>query len=261
VHKYKFPSKDPTMGTTESLPEGEAAATDVHQYPPVSEQGAFHHVSGTSRPDIPSRIWDHDSATPQGLPQSLTKDRLQQQSSKQQPSQQRRPPPPVRPILRLKGAILGGPKTGKRSLLQRLEGKDPFVQIQNSESTDQTNTSLSSVINIPYKPPPNSVAPDRIQLYIQCLHSNSQVDSFFHQRYHSNFLAVLVSPNQEMDESQAILMRLLTLHLDSLGYNTPAPTQDDRHKEQQEEKPDSKDSNEPVCVCILFNFRDLLTRT
>ena len=55
----------------------------------------------------------------------------------------RTPPPPIQKI---KGIILGGPKSGKQILLQRLQGNDPYAK--DSNTTDPTK----DLVVTPYQP-------------------------------------------------------------------------------------------------------------
>ena len=80
---------------------------------------------------------------------------------------------------RMEGVILGVPQTGKRTLMSRLKGVDPFSANRQEKSTEnasnETNKSNPSVI-VPYKPPPESPTWDKIKLRIR--YANSFDESF-----------------------------------------------------------------------------------
>lgn len=233
------------MGTTESVPE------DGGEVPPGGRSSGSTHPHGSQRD--PHRPIISSNGPPR------------QHSSPQQPAEslqrQRRPPPP-KPVLRLEGLIVGGPKTGKCSLLQRLEGKNPFKKDENDEgpeskSSSSAQSSSSSSVVIPFKPPPQSLSPNRIQLYIQGLSSSQHVEDFYkqqqqQQQQQSPFVVILISPKHKLETTQAYLARLLTLHLDAMGYPVASTAS------EKDGGSSSDQQHSPICICILLNFRDLL---
>lgn len=134
-------------------------------------------------------------------------------------------------IKRLNGLILGGPSTGKYTLLQRLKGNDPY------EETNAKKKALSSIM-IPYMPPAEKPSWDRIQLHVRSSRSvQEKVD----------FCVLLTSPRHDIEKTRAFIFNVLNRHMLHLGYS----------KGDGEDEADSNQSVEPVCICILFNFRDL----
>lgn len=139
------------------------------------------------------------------------------------------PKKPTRPITRLSGVLVGGPKVGKRTLLQRLEGIDPFAR-------DANNTDPLSSVTIAYKPPAGMPTWNRIQLQVEKGKPNTfpKVD----------FLLILLRLTHEdaRQEIQNMIFHALETYLHNLGYN--------RNDE-------AKICCAPVCICVLHNFRDL----
>ena len=145
----------------------------------------------------------------------------------------RRRPPPSKPIQRLHGLILGGPKTGKHTLLQRLEGKDPYAEDADLEPP--------SSVTIPYKSPPKETTWDRIllQVGLPTGTTNQKAD----------FVVVLISPKHDLENTKAYLISVLMEFLRQLGYI--------HHQEEGTNQGSSQQQEQPVCVSILFNFCDI----
>jgi hypothetical protein len=235
------------MGTTESLPDETRAAAPSDSHPPSEEHQVGH---GTQSPPRIARN-PPPLPPPSGSPSQRHAPVPYHPSQPNSSPNRRRPPP--KPVLRLEGVLVGGPETGKRTLLQRLQGKDPF----RNDTSDESN-SVSTTI--PYKPPPKSLAPDRVLLHIQCLQNSNQVEAF-HQNHQAHFVVVLVNPKHTLETTRSYLQRLLNLYLDSLGYpvsNTDQQEDGDDGKKVPNTDNLASNDHEPLCVCILFNFRDLL---
>jgi len=165
----------------------------------------------------------HDGAPPSHL----------QQQNVQRPSHPRSASvagTPRRPIRRarhanittLNGLVLGLTGSGKRTLLQRLEGKDPFVDVDGSNNS---NEDPPRDITVPYQPPPNTTVWDRIQLHVE-LKPNEEVPA--------DFCVVLVNPRHDARSLRPYIAKLV-----SMLVKQTAGTQ------------------RPLCLCFLLNFRDL----
>ncbi|KAG7368032.1 hypothetical protein IV203_030775 [Nitzschia inconspicua] len=247
------------MGTTESVPEEEDGVAPANVHPNRTEE---RFSAGLYPSHSPPRNPKEMPMAPSGSPRLRHGTHATQQfpsssEASQQAAPRRRPPPPVKPVLRLEGLVVGGPKTGKRSLLQRLEGKNPF---QNKTASEQAPDSDVPSILIPYKPPPDSLAPDRIQLHVQGIPNSLQhMEDFYKQQQQTaQFMVVLVSPKHKLETTQAYLDRSLSLYLDSLGYPSNAKADDGENYTINKMKTDETAVPLPVCICVLFNFRDLL---
>jgi hypothetical protein len=154
-------SKHPTMGTTESIfADGEGHTVNAQQ----EEQGP----------------------PPRRRPSGAGRTRRAS------------PPPssPTRTELRLMGVILGRAKVGKRTLLQRLEGKDPFAEC------GATPRSRSETL-VPYRAP--GVAWDRIQLHVQTSRGSLEYADMA-----LDFFVLLIDPRHDGNETERYLTE--TLH-------------------------------------------------
>ncbi len=155
----------------------------------------------------------------------------------------KRPPQSAKPIKRMEGLVLGGPKTGKRTLLSRLKGVDPFAK--DRDELEEANPSIT----IQYKPPSDSPTWDRIKLRIR--YANDMDDD--NKPVASNqidFVVLLISPKNSQEMTQSYLEGVLGMYLDRLGYQN-----DNDNRESTQNKIDN--AKEPFCMAVLFNFRDL----
>jgi hypothetical protein len=239
------------MGTTESVfyeePSGQPprlpSRNESGSPPPMTHQGT---VTKYPTNEI-------------ALPVESSRPKNGTQHRKSLPPQEEQSPqvmrPSVKPIHRLEGLVVGTPKTGKRCLLQRLQGKDPF---QKQAYNDPSGVSSYPNVIIPYKPPPESLSLDRIQLHIQCKTSSDRFEQYYrNQTVH--FLIVLVNPKHNLDTTRSFLENAVTMHLDSLDYPSErgrTNTEGEGKGTSQMERNRSDDKN-PVCICFLFNFRDI----
>eukprot|EP00980_Cylindrotheca_fusiformis_P022809 scaffold9783_cov113-Cylindrotheca_fusiformis.AAC.2 len=140
-----------------------------------------------------------------------------------------RPPPPIQ---RIRGLVLGGPQTGKRTLLARLQGSDPFA------SGHQRGPPLGTSATIPYLPPDNKKCWDRILLQVQASQDVTPKKT--------DFAILIVRPQHNFESTLAGVAKTVNAVLKQLGY----------HNKQSNGQEDTSKSKEPVCICILFNFRD-----
>jgi len=181
----------------------------------------------------------------------------------------RRPPSQVKSIKRMEGVVLGCPKTGKRTLLRRLEGVDPFT-ISNKSKEDENDkdrdnpTELSCPsIMIPYKPPLGSTTWDRVKLRIQYAKNFEKIQNKI------DFVVVLINSKHPRDTTQSYLKHVLNFYLDLLGHlsDTESDKERERMRLSSSSSSSSSESNsktssitnitEPFCMVILLNFRDL----
>ena len=150
-------------------------------------------------------------------------------------------------------------------MLQTKTKTKPTMAKQTGDKSDK-ETSLS--ITVPYKSPPESVTLDRIQLHIQCCPSN-HVEDYLKKQQHPQqqqpkvqFVVILISPKHKLETTQSYLERVIISYLDGLGYDDIGQNQD-QNQDQQQPKGKRKSNDiinggEPICICILFNYRDLL---
>jgi len=131
-------------------------------------------------------------------------------------------------------------QSGKQTLLQRLEGKDPFVSAIDDHS-ERTG------IVAPYKPPPDHQVWDRIQLRVSVSRS---VDSS--SCNHLDFAVILIDPRHDVDRLRDYLDETIRALLCVQGHQS---SQDD--DSTQDVDLDESTVQRPVCLCLLLNFRDL----
>ena len=106
----------------------------------------------------------------------------------------RRPRPPVN-VATLHGIVIGLPSSGKRSLLLRLEGKDPFRE---------SDEHLPRII-VPYHAPGNTWG-ERIQLLVE-------IPSSFDQQ--PDFCVVLINPRHDPKSVKSYVLTLLSMLFES----------------------------------------------
>ena len=189
---------------------------------------------------------------------------------------------PQKPLVILRGIILGMSRTGKHTLAQRLQGKNPFLSHQHEESSSSRHPDLRRQrhenILIPYKPPSRGSSSermaswDRIKLNIdisrvlptsdsstssECAvkketsnaKSNSNQGS---ANYH--FFVILVDPLHPAPKRvKAHLQDTLRQIIQSV-YGDPGGA-------ASRTTPYISKSNRPLCLCVLLNFRDLVSGT
>lgn len=147
------------------------------------------------------------------------------------PAKQR--PSAINRHLKLKGHILGLPGSGKRTLLARLQGKDPF----DPSSPDDIAPVREGVQHtLPYQAPPDQPSWDRIQLLVHC------AEDFVQTKEPLDFAVVLINPQDRRKKVKRYLVEHLQRLLHMLGYRTDG----------SEQMP-----LRPLSLCLLLNFRDL----
>lgn len=133
----------------------------------------------------------------------------------------RNPPPP---ILKLSGLLLGLPGTGKQTLLQRLEGKDPFAA---SSAKTRSNRTVA-----PYQVPSGKARWERLQL---------QINSFsapMSEYEATDFCVILIDPRND----HSVTREFITTAIETLLKTT---------------RDEETGLTLPLCLCLLLNFRDL----
>ena len=137
------------------------------------------------------------------------------------------------PTVKLKGCILGMPGSGKRTLLARLQGKDPFLPTNINEPT----LAWQGVQHVlPYQPPSNQPSWDRIQLLVNCTDDHKYTEPI-------DFAVILINPQEKKKRMKRYLIDHLHRLLTILGYRSDGY--------------DPQGLQRPLCLCLLLNFRDL----
>lgn len=197
----------------------------------------------------------------------------QQESPKHSSSTKTRPRAvPPKPIHRLCGLVVGGPQTGKRTLLQRLQGLDPFANDHDASSNSDRRTSTATthseaLVTIPYRPPNEATAWDRIQLQVR---RSRDIDTTSKDKLDFMVLLVKQTPtnNRGNDTDQDpnsidAIQTILKTFLHQLGYPDNNNNNDDDGRSNKETRSNHQEDDtqsslsRPVCICILTNFRDL----
>ena len=188
----------------------------------------------------------------------------------------RRAPPQTKPIKRMEGLVLGCPKTGKRTLLSRLEGIDPFALSREmksahengrSDMSERDNETCNPSITIPYKPPLECPTWDRIKLHVRYANSfDSDSEEMIVRntatvKANVDFVVVIINPKDSRETTQSYLEGVLKSYLDRSGH-VEGESGSDNNNEGKEENFASNNSSasditEACCIAVLFNFRDL----
>jgi hypothetical protein len=179
------------MGTTESI------LLEQHQ--------------GSQVPTIPT------SPTKKHVPKRQTKPRIIDPASSGYLSSNQRIP------ITYRGIILGLPSSGKRTLLKRLEGKDPFHGPSCNNSIDDEDKRFNDNkrtrrILVPYNAPGPTWG-ERIQLQVEI--RGDVPDDL-------DFGIIMLNPDQDPDQLKIYLLRILSFLL----------------------------TRQFISICILLNFRD-----
>lgn len=162
----------------------------------------------------------------------VTEPQTNANGEKPQKATQSMPKKATRPLTRISGAIVGGPKVGKLTLLQRLLGVDP-----NDSKLDKERIPMS--VAMPYAPPPGMPTWNRIQLQVGRLRGQTLLSRV-------DFLIVVVNPDLPKDEAQNHAHQMIQQYMHQLGHS----------KAEEYDGGLPNNSLAPVCICILVNFRD-----
>lgn len=139
-------------------------------------------------------------------------------------------------------------QSGKQTLLQRLEGKDPF-----SDSLVDDHSDRSEIIT-PYLPPPDHQVWDRIQLRVGVSRSVPSQSKSNSNSKAVDFAVVLINPRHDPVRLREYLDETIRAILHLQGHK------DMEEEDEAEESNDPAENNSggrPVCLCLLLNFRDL----
>ena len=197
----------------------------LYHFMGTTESAFFYEDSTEDASPSPSTHSGHASLAPSAtppLPRTKAPSRTATQRS-----------PTIHRLVKLKGHILGLPESGKRTLLARLQGKDPFLP----SSEDDIAPVLEGVEHLlPYQAPPDQPSWDRIQLLVHC------AEDFVQTTDPLDFVVILINPREKRKKVKRYLVEQLRRFLHMLGY-----------------RPDGKECYpmRPLCLCLLLNFRDL----
>ena len=158
--------------------------------------------------------------------ESEADDTLIQQAERHSHSQSQRQRPRLsstttKPFLKHKGWILGLPSSGKRTLLKRLEGKDPFSSISTEEETKRINQ-----VRVPFHS--TSILWDRLLLHVS-------IPDHTYNGIEADFAVVLIHPQHDPTLVRTYLATILSSLL--------------------------QQRTGPVALSVLLNFRDLQSET
>lgn len=149
----------------------------------------------------------------------------------------KRPPPSASRAVKLRGHILGLPESGKRTLVARLRGRDPF-----RPTADHNEAPILEGVEhaLPYQAPPDQPSwGERIQLGVYAADEWAQQTS-----EPLDFAVVLVNPLHKRKKVKRYLVKRLQELLHIMGYYS------------QEDGPRTLPLR-PLCLCLLLNFRDV----
>ncbi|KAL7563079.1 hypothetical protein ACA910_022572 [Epithemia clementina (nom. ined.)] len=202
----------------------------------------------------------------------------------------------IRRPLQLQGALVGMQGSGKRTLLQRLDGQDPFDDVAATESKSNTqivqpSPSLSQMptanvvhqVIVPYQPPAAGKVWDRVQLRVQAseniplsFNSHQHDDNHhtfldYHEQSSSaaayrepsseslDFLVVLVTPKTKPSRLKKYLKTIIHDFLILQGYASTINLKSDANDKNAAINASASRNivlHRPICLCLLLNFRD-----
>ena len=194
--------------------------------------------------------------TPSSDPSTIS--HPQQKQALQQPTKSA----PVRrqSFFQLNGIVLGMSKSGKRTLLQRLEGKEPdFLDTAANRQNDDNEAVV--VVNAPYQPSlhlPKFNQNETIQLHVQAM---KKISSHKHQEKDSNdmnteknddfhFYVILINPRHDRTKVRKYITKRFHDILRLQGYMKNNDTMD------APSPMTASGSGRPFCVSLLRNFCD-----
>ena len=194
------------------------------------------------------------------------------------PKRRTRPPPGAEGIVLpgklLNGLVLGLPDSGKRTLLERLKGRDPFAEGQPQVRLPLppgTPEPFDPPVVVPYQPPAGSAIWDRLQIKVQVASTipNNTSRSTIEESETNipipqspprvDFAVVMVNPKDDPGRVQAYLTQTIT-DLLRLYYESNANNIQPNNTNESNEKEAIATATgvlRPFCMCFLVNFRDL----
>jgi hypothetical protein len=131
---------------------------------------------------------------------------------------------------------LGLPGVGKRSLLERLKGKDPFDQ---TEQAPQPSPNSSQAV-VPYQPPPGFQMADRVEIKViasQDVILRSTSDSRI------DFVVILINPKEDPKLSLQHISQVISDLLEAY--------------QQLQQQSAQNTATFALRICFLINFRDI----
>jgi hypothetical protein len=155
----------------------------------------------------------------------------------------------------LDGMIVGKAKSGKRTLLQRLEGKEPQFSISRTtprrrngdmESIKSDDVDSLETVTAPYQAPVNLPTFDAM-IQLQVSASTKAV----RKTGTHDFYVVLIDPRHDRSKIQKFLTKTLQSVLRAQGYQSAMENTNDTSAE-------SVVTRRPFCLCLLRNFGDLV---
>ena len=194
--------------------------------------------------------------------------------------------PPTKPLRRIEGWLGGSTQTGKRSLLMRLQGRDPFPPAQTpqpSSSSSNRDPSDEDTITVPYRPPEGCHSLDRIQLHIKNMSKITPRNDDGGRL--PDFAVILINPlDEDLGSVHNYVYQAVIQYATRLGYGDGNKQNNDNDGDNGDENDEGKDDNsptrtkdrnlkkddnakkkkeiqwssKPLCLCLAWNFRDLL---
>ena len=192
--------------------------------------------------------------------------------------------PTTKAFRRIEGWLGGSTQTGKRSLLMRLQGRDPFPLSPTPRTSDSSSDSLSDrdqsiedTITVPYRPPEGCHSLDKIQLHIKNMSKIITASKNDDDGRLPDFAVILINPlDDDLGSVHNYVYQAVIQYAARLGYGTgnnqnydnesDTEEKDDNgrnitnndNSEKQKNKKKLLGSKKPLCLCLVWNFRDLL---
>jgi hypothetical protein len=192
-----------------------------------------------------------------------------------------------RTSFQLNGMVLGMSKTGKRTLLQRLEGKEPdffentkastSTNRQRNENDEEMTASVMTEVTVSYQPAihlPKFNHDESIQLHVQAMkkpnitrhdhhlnnHLNNKRNNNSNQtkaQYDYHFYVIVVDPRHDRTKVQKYITKRLQDIVRLQGYeNSVTDVSSDTEQPVKSTSFHVTPQYRPFCVSILRNFYD-----
>jgi hypothetical protein len=165
---------------------------------------------------------------------------------------QQQPQPPrsnnssIQPSFQLNGMVFGMSKSGKRTLLHRLEGREPDFT-GNVRGRESVENDIPSVVNTRYQPSSNLPSfNEHLQLLVRASKKANELTINNNDEYH--FFVLLINPRHDRIKVHKYVSKRLHEILRIQGYEKiTKSTSSSRHEPIK-----------PFCVSLLRNFCDLI---